>query len=126
MMEFITEKIPDAGRVMVDKDLLRLYPSADGMMHDECIVGVGGAAFMWAKAVREVPDTAQLHPTVYEQLAMKSVRNFASFGAYRPVALQKHLKARTFTKPRSKETTRPHPAAGISQVLRRVPLFRLD
>lgn len=79
---------------MVDMDLLRLYPSADGMMHDECMVGMGGTAFKWARAVREVPDTAQLHSTVYERLAMTSVRNFTSFAPYRPVALQNHLKAK--------------------------------
>jgi hypothetical protein len=38
MVEFITDKIPEADRVIVDKSLLGLYPSADGMMHDECMV----------------------------------------------------------------------------------------
>ncbi|MGY4501131.1 hypothetical protein ACVWYH_005062 [Bradyrhizobium sp. GM24.11] len=35
-------------------------------------------------------------PTVYERLAMKSVRNFTSFAPYRPVALQNHLKAKAY------------------------------
>lgn len=96
MVDFITDKIPEAGRVFVDKRLLRLYPSSDGMMHDECMVGMGGTALRWAKAVREVPDTAQLHETVYERLAMKSVRNYTSFGPYRPVALQNHLRAKKY------------------------------
>jgi hypothetical protein len=96
MVEFITDKIPEGGRVIVDKSLLRLYPSADGMMHDECMVGIGGSALHWSKAVRDVPDTAQLHETVYARLAMKSVRNYTSFGPYRPVALQKHLKAKKY------------------------------
>jgi hypothetical protein len=73
--------------VIVDKSPLRLYPSADGMMHDECMVGIGGSALHWSKAVRNLPDTAQLHETVYARLAMKSVRNYTSFGPYRPVAL---------------------------------------
>jgi Uncharacterized alpha/beta hydrolase domain (DUF2235) len=30
MVEFITAKIPKVGRVIVDKSVLRLYPSADG------------------------------------------------------------------------------------------------
>nr|WP_276519559.1 DUF2235 domain-containing protein [Bradyrhizobium elkanii] len=51
IVEFVTDKIPEAGRVIVDKNLLRLYPSADGMMHDECMVGMGGTAFHWSKAV---------------------------------------------------------------------------
>lgn len=50
------------------------------MMHDECMVGVGGTSFKWAKAIREVSDTAQLHKTVYERIEMKAVRNFTSFG----------------------------------------------
>jgi uncharacterized protein (DUF2235 family) len=96
MVDFITHKIPETGRVIVDPNLLRLYPSADGMMHDECMVGVGGTAFKWAKAVRDVPSEAQLHDTVYERLALKSVRNFTSFGPYRPVALQEHSKAKKY------------------------------
>lgn len=96
MVEFITEKIPEAGRILVDKDVLRLYPSADGMMHDECMVGIGGTMLKWGKAIRDVPDTAQLHETVYERLAMKSVRNYTSFGPYRPAALQNHRKANKY------------------------------
>jgi uncharacterized protein (DUF2235 family) len=96
MVDFITDKIPEGGRVLVDQNLLRLYPSADGKMHDECMVGVGGTSLRWAKAVRDVPDTAQLHETVYGRLAMKSVRNYTSFGPYRPAALQKHLKAKKY------------------------------
>ncbi len=96
MLEFITAKIPVAGRVFVDWNLLRLYPSADGMMHDECMVGIGGTSLHWSKAVRDVPDTAQLHKSVYERLALISVRNFTTFGPYRPVALQKHEKAKSY------------------------------
>lgn len=49
MVEFITEKIPQAGRVIVDKNLLRLYPPADGMMRDECMVGMGEPHFVGRK-----------------------------------------------------------------------------
>ena len=37
------------------------------MTHEECVVSI---ALHWAKAVRGVPDGAQLHPTVYKRLAM--------------------------------------------------------
>jgi len=37
------------------------YPACDGMMHDECMVGIGGTR--WARAVRDVPDEATLHET---------------------------------------------------------------
>jgi hypothetical protein len=96
MVEFINKKIPEPNRVIVDEGLLKLYPSSDGMMHDECMVGVGGTSLQWDRAIRDVPDTAQLHETVYERLAMKSVRNYTSFGPYRPAALQSHLEAKKF------------------------------
>jgi uncharacterized protein (DUF2235 family) len=96
MVDFITDKIPEPYRITVDSEVLKLYPSSDGMMHDECMVGVGGTGLKWDRAVRDVPDTAQLHKTVYERLAMKSVRNYISFGPYRPVALRNHLKAKAF------------------------------
>ncbi|GEC56705.1 hypothetical protein ABIF38_008821 [Bradyrhizobium japonicum] len=35
MVEFITERVLEPSRVIVDRNLLRLYLSADGMMHDE-------------------------------------------------------------------------------------------
>ncbi|WP_256808784.1 hypothetical protein [Bradyrhizobium sp. Bra64] len=60
------------------------------------MVGMGGTSLHWSKVVRDVPDTAQLHETVYERLAMKSVRNYSSFGPYRPITLQGHQKAKKF------------------------------
>ena len=73
------------------------------MVHDQCMVGLGGTALHWSKAVRDVPDTAQLHVTVYERLAMISVRNFMSFGPYRSAALRNHRKAKVFFEPTSTE-----------------------
>lgn len=35
MVKITAEKIPESGRVIVHRSLLRLYPSADGMIHDE-------------------------------------------------------------------------------------------
>jgi uncharacterized protein (DUF2235 family) len=96
MINFIAKEIPEAGRVIIDPDLLKLYPSSDGMMHDECMVGVGGTDLKWDRAVREVPNTAKLHDSVYERLALPSVRNFTSYGPYRPVALMNHDKAKIF------------------------------
>jgi hypothetical protein len=66
------------------------------MMHDECMVGVGGTTLKWDRAVRDVPNTAKLHETVYERLGLPSVRNFTSYGPYRPVALKNHDKAKKF------------------------------
>jgi hypothetical protein len=94
MLRFITQEIPEAGRVIVDADLLKLYPSSSGMMHDEWMVG--GTALKWDRAIRDVPNTAKLHETVYERLGLSSVRNFTSYGLYRPVALENHDKAKKF------------------------------
>jgi hypothetical protein len=96
MVNFITQEILEAGRVFVNADLLKLHPSSSGMMHDECMVGISGTALKWDRSVRDVPNTAKLHETVYERLDLPSVRNFTSYGPYRPVALQNHDKARKF------------------------------
>ncbi|TAK47203.1 MAG: DUF2235 domain-containing protein [Xanthobacteraceae bacterium] len=98
MVRFITEKIREEGRVLVDPDLLKLYPSCDGMMHDECMVGIGGTALQWDKAPRTVPLTADLHQSVYDRLALATVRNFSGFAPYRPFALQNHEKAKALFK----------------------------
>jgi uncharacterized protein (DUF2235 family) len=96
MVEFITKKIPEPWRVETDPTLLKLYPSSDGMMHDECMVGMGGTRLRWQQAIRDVPDTAQLHKSVYERLQMPRVRNFTSYGPYRPAALEHHQKAKVY------------------------------
>jgi hypothetical protein len=84
MVDFIATKIPVAGRVFVDWDLLRLYPSADGMMHDECMVGMGGTGFHWSKAIRDVPDTAQLHKTHDICSQFYELRTISAGGAEEP------------------------------------------
>jgi uncharacterized protein (DUF2235 family) len=99
MVDFITKEIPPDRQVIADPDFLKLYPSSDGMMHDECMVGVGGTSIPWHVAIRDVPDTAKLHDTVYERLRMTKVRNFTSYGPYRPAALRNHGKARDFFGP---------------------------
>lgn len=111
MVDFLTEAIPAEGRVIVDPHYMRLHPSSDGMMHDECMVGVGGTSVRWSAAVRNVPDTANLHETVYERLRMDKVRNFTSYGPYRPAALRNHAKAKQFFEP----AVQPSPNEEIPQ-----------
>jgi uncharacterized protein (DUF2235 family) len=96
MVDFITKEIPADGQIIVDPAVLKLYPSSDGMMHDECMVGVGGTSIHWNQVIRDVPDTANLHATVYERLRMPKVRNFTSYGPYRPAALRDHNQAKAF------------------------------
>jgi hypothetical protein len=71
MVDFITEELPEEGRGAVDPDFMTLFPSPDGMMHDECMVGIGGTPAHWYPADRDVPVDAILHPTVYERLALR-------------------------------------------------------
>ncbi len=96
MVDFVTHEVPQEGRVIADLSLLHLYPSSSGMMHDECMVGIGGSPIHWFAGKRDVPDTATLHPTVFERLKMERVRNFVSYGLYRPAALENHKMASEF------------------------------
>jgi hypothetical protein len=107
MVDFISKEIPEPNRVIVDEGLLRLYPSSDGMMHDECMVGVGGTSLKWDRAVRDVPDTAQLHETVYERLAMKSVRKLHE--------LRTLQAGRAGKSPESEEILRSRPKRGCGR-----------
>jgi Uncharacterized alpha/beta hydrolase domain (DUF2235) len=96
MVDFITKELPAEARVDVDLDYMTLYPSPDGMMHDECMVGIGGTPVHWYPTDRDVPVDAILHPSVYERLALPSVRNYTSYGKYRPAPLRNHNKAKKF------------------------------
>ncbi len=42
MVDFVTNRLPEEARLSIDDRYLKLYPSSDGMMHDECMVGIGG------------------------------------------------------------------------------------
>ena len=96
MADFIETELPLEGRVAIDHRVLTLSPSCEGMMHDECMVGVAGSPLKWYPADRDVPHDAILHPTVYERLELPSVRNFISYGPYRPAPLRKHDKAKKY------------------------------
>lgn len=96
MTDFVTKELPVECRVFVDESVLDLHPSSDGMMHDECMVGIGGTPLHWYPADREVPAEAVLHETVYERLKMESVRNYTTYGKYRPAPLRNHAKAKQY------------------------------
>lgn len=96
MVDFIESELPQEARVHIDRRVMVLYPSADGMMHDECMVGLGGTPLKWYPGDRDVPHDAKLHPTVLERLRMDSVRNFTSYGKYRPMPLRNHDEAKQY------------------------------
>jgi uncharacterized protein (DUF2235 family) len=96
MSDFIEKEIPAEGRVQIDRRVLTLYPACDGMMHDECMVGLGGTPLHWYPGDRDVPSDACLHQTVYDRLELASVRNFTSYGLYRPAPLRNHSVAKKY------------------------------
>jgi uncharacterized protein (DUF2235 family) len=96
MADFIEREIPEEGRVEIDRRVLTLYPSCEGMLHDECMVGVGGSPLKWYPADRDVPPEAVLHPSVYQRLELDLVRNFTSYGPYRPAPLRNHSIAKKY------------------------------
>jgi uncharacterized protein (DUF2235 family) len=106
MVDFIQTKLPVDARVLIDDRVLALYPAADGMMHDECMVGINGTRLKWYPGNRDVPHDAILHSTVYERLQMKSVRNFSSYGKYRPFPLRNHDEAKQYFEPELQPTVR--------------------
>lgn len=92
MVKFIAGELPEEARVDIDRRYLNLHPSPAGMMHDECMSG----AIPWNKTVRLVPAEGQLHPSVLDRLRMGEVRNYLTFGPYRPANLKEHPQAQIF------------------------------
>jgi len=77
----------------IDASVLRLYPSADGMQHDECRAGV----FRFGrKQSRIVPADAPVHPSVYERLKLPSVLQYDVMRPYRPEGLRGHDKCKQY------------------------------
>jgi uncharacterized protein (DUF2235 family) len=98
MADFIEHDLPSEARIHLDRAALRCSPASSGMMHDECMVGIGGTPLHWYPHDRDVPTEAVLHDTVYERLKMEEVRNFLGYGKYRPAPLRNHGKAKEFFK----------------------------
>ena len=92
-------------------------------MHDECMVGIGGTPAHWYPGDRDVPPEAQLHHTVIERLKLNRVRNFTSYGPYRPAPLRNHREAKPFFqnaaddgRPEAEARTPPSSPDGSSQL----------
>jgi hypothetical protein len=97
LARFIESERPEAGRVAVNRDLLRCYPAPDGMMHDELMVGHSRANIhFWAAAERRAEPKGELDASVITRLGYPSVRNYSGFGPYRPTSLQDHPAAKRF------------------------------
>ena len=73
--------------LIYDDRVLKLYPDATGMQHDE----TRRLPFkLLAKIDRTIPDEAPLHATVLERFETKDVQNYDVFRPYRPEGLRNH------------------------------------
>jgi uncharacterized protein (DUF2235 family) len=70
-----------------DPDVLKLYPDANGMQHDE----TKRIPFkFFAKIDRDIPVDAPLHDTVLQRFRTEEVQLYDLFGPYRPEGLRRH------------------------------------
>jgi uncharacterized protein (DUF2235 family) len=80
------QKIPDS--LIIDTNVLKIYPSAKGMQHDE----TKGIVFKYAKKIHRIPvKDATLHPSVGERFEEKQVLHLDEMKPYRPEGLKGHV-----------------------------------
>jgi uncharacterized protein (DUF2235 family) len=99
MVDFISKEIPDEqARIVVDQELLHLYPSCEGMIHDELMVGHGPAhkVHFWVAGERKVDPGGELDSSVIDRMKLPEVRNYIGYGPYRPKSLAEHPAVRQF------------------------------
>ncbi|UDL96233.1 DUF2235 domain-containing protein [Lichenihabitans sp. PAMC28606] len=108
MLDFLTKGLPEGKRITFDEDVLKLYPSFDGMMHDEC----QSSKVRWLQAPRVVDAQGTLHDSVIERLKLDDAREYSGYKPYRPEPLRFHPRAAPFF-------TSPAPPA-VTSWLRRI------
>ncbi len=82
------EKLP--GGLKIDRSVLRLYPDALGMQHDE----MRALAFRFARTLtREIKPQAKLHDSVHDRLRADKVLQYDLERPYRPDNLRQHAQA---------------------------------
>ncbi|MDB5500499.1 MAG: hypothetical protein JWR89_401 [Tardiphaga sp.] len=80
--------------VLVDTSYLRPWPSPAGMQHDETQKAILGIDWLrWPVKLRDIPDGAFLHASVYDRLALPEVQNYGSYTKYDPPSLRGRLAA---------------------------------
>jgi uncharacterized protein (DUF2235 family) len=91
----VTEATSIEHPILLDRSVLRLYPSPDGMQHDECKVGIKFLTRLtgrtWKIKTLQLSDPDfKLHPTVIERFDLPGVLQYDVIAPYRPVALATH------------------------------------
>lgn len=85
------KELPDP--MLVDKTVLRVYPCATGLQHDECrkgFPGIWGRLFRWKVKQRNIDHDAPLHTSVLERFAAREVLIYDRMAPYRPEPLRCH------------------------------------
>ena len=95
MLNFVSDDLPPAKRILFNPEMLRLFPAHDGMMHDEC----QSSRIRWQQAHRQIDPHAQLHPTVIQRMQLPSVREYSGYAPYRPEQLRDHAEAGQYFDP---------------------------
>ena len=93
------QSVPDG--IEIDPAVLKLYPSATGMQHDEAKRGLFSLA---RKITRRIPPEAILHETVYERGRLAAVLNYDVAEAYCPQALTAHAEFQRRCRPAGVES----------------------
>ena len=90
---WIVDEAKAAG-LKVDDAVLSIFPSPDGVEHDEC---KSSLFFRFAEqAKRTLLHDAPLHPSVIERLKLTEVMNYSTVAPYRPEALRTHIECMHF------------------------------
>lgn len=82
-----TRRVPAEARIQIDPSLMQLYPSADGMQHDETKSSI--FRFVGMKD-RDPPKNATLHDSVRARFKFDAVLQYDAMAPYRPECLRHH------------------------------------
>ncbi len=103
----------------IDRSVLRLYPAADGMQHDERRSGFSLLTriigFTWREERRKIkkPDTT-LHESVYDRFKLGPVMHYDREAPYLPETLRHHAKLSEYYR----DISEPSEPAGLRAYIR--------
>lgn len=85
--------------VQIDNGLLRLFPDAGALQHDEVKSSHDSnlpSFLAWKEGLRPIKPDAELHPTVLERFAKAKVAQYDTMKPYRPMGLANHYQVEHF------------------------------
>lgn len=104
--------------IKIDRSVLQLYPSADGLQHDERKAGLplltSRLRLTWRERRRTIPGPkTTLHESVYERFNLPSVVQYDFAAPYRPEGLRQHERLAEYYKDVPDQPARKGPWAFI-------------